>query len=102
MIDFTSSGRMISPSKTLYRTSYPNNKVVFNANVLTKLRGKVWWGDIDITREIAEVQRLAAELNEEVWVLREMDARFSTEEKPNWDNFIVRVEPKGLVIYAVL
>ncbi len=102
MIDFTESGRMISLSKSLYRLRHPGNTVIFNANILTKKRGKVWHGDIDITDEIAELQRLAAELDEEIWVLREMDARFSTAKEPNWDKFVVRIEPKGLVIHATI
>nr|HPI82220.1 hypothetical protein [Candidatus Paceibacterota bacterium] len=42
-------GRMISGSKSGYRDRYPENLVVFNANIVTKKRGKVWHGDLDVT-----------------------------------------------------
>jgi hypothetical protein len=102
MIDFEYPGRMLSLSKSHYRSNYPNNKVVFNANVFTKERGKVWHGDLDLTVEISELQRLAATFNEEVWVLREMDGRFDNAKQPNWDRFVVRVSPEGSIIHAKL
>lgn len=75
-------GRMISGSKSGYRSRYPDSKVVFNGNIIIKSAGKVWWGDIDVTLEEAKLQAVANELKEDLYILYEMDARFGNEEKP--------------------
>ena len=41
-------GRLIAVSKSGYKSQYPNNEVVFNANIVTS-EGKVWYGDLDLT-----------------------------------------------------
>lgn len=53
------TGRMISPSKSLYRKSFPDNFTIFNANVLTKEDGKIWWGDLDLTRDSDTLKKIA-------------------------------------------
>jgi hypothetical protein len=73
------NGRMISGSKSGYRNMHPNNKVVFNANVITKSKGKVWYGDIDITIDEENLKKIANEIKEDLYILYEMDARFGTE-----------------------
>jgi len=72
-------GRMISYSKSEYRDHFPDNKCVFNANIVTKSEGKIWYGDLDITVSFEKLQKIAAALGEPLYVLREMDARFGTE-----------------------
>jgi hypothetical protein len=90
-IDFTRMGRMISASKTA-----PKGHVcVFNANVCSKSRGKIWFGDIDITADAEDLKRLAAQEGEEIYVLRERDARFENEAKPLLGNSVARVSPSG-------
>jgi len=74
-------GRLVSSSKTGYWARYPDNLVVFNANLCTKW-GKFWFGDMDVTREFDTVQKLADELKETVYVLSEHDARFEYEDSP--------------------
>ena len=75
-------GRMISWSKSSYRESHPDNLVIFNSNILTKKRGKVWHGDLDVTEDYDALQNIADELGENLYVLREMDARFGNENLP--------------------
>ncbi len=75
-------GRMISGSKSFYRSQFPNNKVIFNANIVVESQGKVWYGDIDITRDEEQLQEIANELGENIYILYEMDARFENENKP--------------------
>lgn len=94
-IDFNVRGRMMSGSKSGYLDAHPNNVAIFNANILTKNKGKIWYGDLDLTRDLGEVRRLAAELNEPVFVLREHDARFQTDANPNFDSAVVHVLPNG-------
>jgi hypothetical protein len=100
MIDFSRSGRMISPSKSDYRMAHPTNVVVFNANVCTRGRGKIWYGDLDLTLDATDLSRLATELNEDVLVLRERDARFGREHDPAFEQAVGRYTPDGQVIIA--
>lgn len=75
------SGRMISGSKSGYRISYPNNFAIFNANICTNT-GKIWWGDIDLTKSKDTLLEIAAESADDLYVLFEMDGRFENEESP--------------------
>ena len=71
-------GRMISGSK-----SCPAGQVcVFNANLVTKNRGKIWFGDLNITKEAKKLKKIAEEIGEVLYVLREGDCRFGTENDP--------------------
>jgi hypothetical protein len=86
-------GRMISGSKR-----GPEGHVcVFNANLCTRSGGKVWFGDIDITADAEQLKALAAEKGEDVYVLREHDARFQNEAKPLLGNAVAIVTPGGLI-----
>lgn len=73
-------GRMISGSKSGYRDRYPENLVVFNANIVTKKRGKVWHGDLDITTDYENLEKISEVLEEPLYILREHDARFDNED----------------------
>lgn len=83
-INFKHSGRMISGSKQA-----PKGHVcVFNANLCTKSGGKFWFGDVDITADADDLKRIAAEKGEDVFILRERDARFDNEAKPLLENAV--------------
>jgi len=71
-------GRMLSFSKTQYRNANPNSVVYFNANIVTVNDGKIWYGDIDLTIDGNKLKELASELNQTIFVLKEMDCRFET------------------------
>jgi len=75
-------GRMISGSKSGYRDRYPENLVVFNANIVTKKRGKVWHGDLDVTIDEPKLSEVSKKLGENLYILYEMDARFENENMP--------------------
>ena len=68
-------GRLISYSKTAYKQANPNNIVFFNANIITKERGLVWCGDLDITKDEELLRKVSKEINEELYVLKEMDGK---------------------------
>jgi hypothetical protein len=90
-INFTRSGRMMSGSKR-----GPEGHVcVWNANLCTKDGGKFWFGDLDLTDDAADLKALAAEKGCDVYVLREMDARFHNEAKPLLENAVAVVTPNG-------
>ena len=73
--------RLVSGSKSLYRSNHPDHVVIFNANVFTKEDGKIWYGDIDLTLDEQRLKRLGYELEKEVFLLQEMEGRFENEEK---------------------
>lgn len=87
-------GRMIGGSKSGYRTSYPANVPVFNANLCTLSAGKFWYGDLDLSRDLGSLKKLAARIEEDVYVLREMDCRFDTEAIPRFEVAICRIDPQ--------
>lgn len=67
-------GKLICGSKGLYRHNNPRNVVIFNANIFTK-EGKIWYGDIDITKEEKLLIKASKELKQELFVLYESDGR---------------------------
>lgn len=68
-------GRIIS----FYKSAPTGCKCIWNANIVTKERGKIWYGDINITKDGANLKQIANELGETLYVLRESDCRFGTE-----------------------
>jgi hypothetical protein len=72
-------GRMISGSKSGYMEQHPENKVIFNANIVIPSRGKIWYGDIDLSLDAVELMSVAKHLGEPMYILIEMDARFENE-----------------------
>ena len=75
------SGRMISGSKTAYRNNHPDHEVIFNANIITDPEGKIWHGDIDYTLDKDNLKEIAKQLDRDLYILYEMDARFENENK---------------------
>ena len=81
---FTSRGlslnRMICSSKEMYRHYNPNNFVIFNASVVTKKDGKIWEGDLDITKDKGKLKEIAEEIGRTLYVLKYYDSDFSIED----------------------
>jgi hypothetical protein len=71
--------RMISRSKSRYRTEHPDHVVVFNANIFTESSGKVWYGGLDLTKDGDVLKSIAKEIGEPLYVLYEMAGRFGNE-----------------------
>lgn len=72
-------GRMISPTKSGYRMENPNNVCHFNANIITANDGKVWYGDLDLTKDADKLKLVADEANTILYVLLEADCRWGNE-----------------------
>lgn len=83
------NGKMISASKSGYRQNNPENLSIFNANLCTK-NEKIWWGDMDVTREQHIIGDLAYILGEDLYILYEMDGRFENEDKPIINRYAVK------------
>lgn len=90
-------GNLLSWSKSGYRDKYPDNLVVFNANVCVGLE-KIWYGDLDITISKDTLVNLSKELNDVVFVLYEMDGRFDNEVDPKIDKYVVKFNPDGTYV----
>ena len=91
-------GSMVSSSKTAHVNKYGEHITMFNSNVCTLSYGKVWYGDIDITVSGNKLIELADRLNENVYVLREMDARFGKESAPLFKESVVIASKSELKI----
>ena len=89
-------GHMVGGSKSIYSYDHPNNFVIFNANLVID-KTKVWYGDIDLTLSIDNIKQLAEELNTDLYILYEMDARFENETSPLLDKAAVIVRANGTV-----
>lgn len=87
-------GRMISDSKSGYMQRNPRNFAIFNANVCTKIE-KIWFGDLDVTLSKQVLSQLAQKLNEDIYVLYEMDGRFENEDKPLIQRHVVNFTSEG-------
>ena len=75
------TARMIGGSKSFYRKEYPDDLIVFNANVLMPNYGKVWYGDLNLTQDYIILKSIADSLDTKLYVLRESDGRFGEETK---------------------
>ncbi len=89
MDNFPMCGRMISGIKK----EPPGERCVFNGNICTKKRGKIWFGDINLVRDAAKLKELADQASEPLFILREYDARFENETTPLFDKAIEVVNP---------
>ena len=81
-------GRMISGAKVA-----PKGHVcVWNGNVIVEGK-KVWYGDIDLTKDAKRLQLAANELKQPLYILREMDARFDQERNPDLSKAVATINP---------
>lgn len=87
-------GAMICGSKSMYGEMYPKNIAVFNSNVVTA-KGKIWYGDLDVTLSEKKLAELASKSGETIYVLREMYGRFENEENPKIEYAVYAVSPEG-------
>ena len=67
-------GRMIGFSKSGYSKNFPKNEIYFNASIFTEKYGKIWWGDIDLTKNSETIQEIADELGLDLFILSEFDS----------------------------
>ncbi len=77
-------GIMLSGSKLAYSQQHPDHEVYYNANLFVEGYGKLWFGDVDLTRDADKLQALADEIGACVYILYEHDGRFDTENRPDY------------------
>lgn len=93
-IDFDYPGRMLSGIKQ----APEGHMCVWNSNLCVKSRGKVWFGDLDLTDDVADLKEFAAQLGEPLYVLREYDARFDNEKMPQFQHAVAIIQPTGEMV----
>lgn len=67
------SGRMISASKSGYRSRNKENIIVFNSRIALLGEGVIWWGDLDVTKEEEQLKKVSEEIGKPLFVLYESD-----------------------------
>jgi hypothetical protein len=78
-------GRMLWHSKSAYIENNPDNKVIFNANIVLEKNDsflKIWYGDLDLTLDYKVLKKISQKIGYKFHVLYEMDARFDREYNP--------------------
>jgi len=75
-------GRMIGASKSTYCQEHQGDLIIFNANVLTKEDGKIWYGDLNVTHDFDNLKNIADQIGKDLYILMEGDARFGYENDP--------------------
>jgi hypothetical protein len=74
-------GRMIAENKGTYCVEHQGELVIFNANVLTKKHGKIWYGDLNVNNDFEKLKDIADKMGEDLYILVEGDARFGYENR---------------------
>lgn len=81
-------GRMLNGSKVAPK----GHLCVWNGNIIVDGH-KVWFGDVDLTKQAEALTAAAKEIGKPLYILREMDARFDNERKPQMQNAVQVVQP---------
>lgn len=74
--------RMLAYNRGNYTRKNPRNKVYFCANIVTREHGKIWWGDLDLTKDADRLQKAADAIAANLYILNEMDYRHHNESRP--------------------
>lgn len=88
------SGRIFG-SKSGYHSSNPTHVYIPNANICTQEHGKVWYGDIDITRDDKILKKLASEVGAPLYIFYELDARWKN---PNFAEALFKITSKEIIL----
>ena len=108
--------RLISGSKSMYRKQFPDdNTIIFNANIFTKSHGKIWYGDLHISKDCQNLQKIVNKIGEEMIIVSEMFGRFGAEDRkykeihkdaffkfvPNRNFYYERKTAEGVVLVKI-
>ncbi|HLX33823.1 MAG TPA: hypothetical protein VKR30_01125 [Candidatus Limnocylindrales bacterium] len=67
--------RLVSWSKSGYWARHPDHAIVFNATIADAAGTRLWWGDLDLTRDEAALVELARLVQLDLHVYIEGDSR---------------------------
>ena len=75
-------GRSItSDSKSKYCIDHSDDLIIFNANVVSKCKGKIWYGDLNLSEDFDKLKNIADIMREDLYVLMEGDAIYDDQKK---------------------
>ena len=74
-------GRMLSGSKSSYLSSHPKSIVYFNGNIYDEDGAKLWFGDVDLTKDAMTLAQIAHLLDEPIYVTAESPFRWEEQTK---------------------
>ena len=73
------NGRILTVLKSDYVEANPNSVIYWNANIILISSGKVWYGDLDITKDAEALKRVSERLGETLFVLKNIDCILEAE-----------------------
>jgi hypothetical protein len=85
-------GKLLSYSKSRYRKDNPKDIILFNSNIFIEIDSiprKVWFGDLNVTKQKEQLQELSKKLNTKLYCLYEYDGRWLSEEKTDLARAVV-------------
>lgn len=82
-------GKIVTGNIDKYMKRNPDSVVIKNANVFIDMGGKIWWGDLDLTRDAKRIQRACNRIGMEILITEESVGRDNLDDL-NWD--IVRAQ----------
>lgn len=91
------NGRMISGSKSMYGRNNPNHKVYFNACIFDVNCVQIWYGDLDLTTDFDNLQKVCNETNQIFYVTPENPFRSDfhkiTQKDLEKDDYVIKFNP---------
>lgn len=75
----------------ILNSSKSDNNIIYNSNILVGNK-KYWFGDFRLNNK-TKLDDISQLLEEPIYLLREMDARFETEDNPNIDKAVYVTKP---------
>jgi len=75
-------GRSITTdNKSKYCIEHSDDLIIFNANVVSKCKGKIWYGDLNLSEDFDKLKNIADIIREDLYVLMEGDAINETQKR---------------------
>ena len=72
-------GRIISILKSEYVEANPNSVIYFNANIISLSKGKIWYGDLDLTKDADTLKKISEQIGEHLYILKNIDCILEAE-----------------------
>lgn len=91
--EFLPIGRQISSSKT----SPKGQRCIFNANICIKSKGKIWFGDLNLVKDVDALCEFAKQKGETLYILPERSARFANEASPKYEDAVATIALDGMM-----
>jgi len=84
------SGRSISGCPTLYREAHPAHIIMYNIILCTE-NEKLWFGDIDVTRELILLRKVSNEVKQDIYMMKYFRPRAFYDSRPDLTGYLLRI-----------